>query len=148
VVRRAGNKETGSTSYQVSSVLEIDCILTGQRLHERATSGLATVIERQVAAGLRGTCQAWFDARRQSKVRTVIEPIGDNPDGTCDFDETELNWADCPVLPRSDMLAVIERHKALNGRAVNLFTKKGQPRSDLLEYQIGPHLYLSACVTM
>jgi hypothetical protein len=43
----------------------------------------------------------------------VIEPIDDNPDGSCDFGEPELSWADCPMLPRSEMLAVIERQKAL-----------------------------------
>jgi hypothetical protein len=66
----------------------------------------------------------------------VIEPIDDNPDGADDFCEPELNCADCPMLPRSDMFALIERQKALGGRTVNLFRNalKGQPRSDLLEY--------------
>jgi hypothetical protein len=50
----------------------------------------------------------------------VIEPIDDNPDGADDFCEPELNWADCPMLPRSDMFALIERQKALGGRTVNL----------------------------
>jgi hypothetical protein len=61
----------------------------------------------------------------------VIDLIDDDPDGVRDFAEPEPDWANCPMLPRRDMLAVIERHKALNGRAVNLFRKKGQARSDL-----------------
>jgi hypothetical protein len=65
----------------------------------------------------------------------VIDLIDDDPDGACDFDEPELNWADCPILPCSDIFALIERHGVLDGRAVNLFRNalKGQPRSDLLE---------------
>jgi hypothetical protein len=73
----------------------------------------------------------------------VIDPIDDDPDGACDFEEPGPSWAECPMLPRSDMLAVIERHKALDRRAVNLFRNalKGQPRSDLFEYYLGPNLY-------
>ena len=62
----------------------------------------------------------------------MIDAIDDDPDGADDFAEPEMNWADCPMLPRSDMLAVIERHRVLDGRAVNLFRKKGQARSDRL----------------
>src|SRR5260370_27464696 len=72
-----------------------------------------------------------------------MEPIDDDPDGAREFDEPELNWADCPMLPRGDMLAVIERYKDLDGRAVNLFRNALQrkPRSDLFEHYLGPHLY-------
>jgi hypothetical protein len=47
------------------------------------------------------------------------------------------------MLSRGDMLAVIERQKDLDGRAVNLFKNalQREPRSDLLTHYIGPHLY-------
>jgi hypothetical protein len=53
----------------------------------------------------------------------VIAPIDDDPDSACDFDEPEPgpSWFDCPMLPRGDMLAIIERKKDLDGRAINLF---------------------------
>jgi hypothetical protein len=55
------------------------------------------------------------------------------------------SWFACPMLPHSDMLAVIERHKAVNGRAMNLFRNALQrkPRLDLLEHYIEPHRYNS-----
>ena len=73
----------------------------------------------------------------------MIDLIDDDPDGVRDFDEPEPDWANCPMLPRSDMFALIERQKALGGRAVNLFRNalKGQPRSDLLDHYLVPHLY-------
>jgi hypothetical protein len=73
----------------------------------------------------------------------VIDLTDDDPDGACDFAEPELNWADCPMLPRSDMLTVIERHTKLDARAVNLFRNAllRKPRSDLFEHYIGPNLY-------
>src|SRR6201998_2787230 len=73
----------------------------------------------------------------------MIDPIEDDPHDTGDVGEPDLSWADCPMLPRGDMLAVIERKRDLDGRAVNLFRNalKGQPRSDLFEHYIGPNLY-------
>ena len=70
----------------------------------------------------------------------MIDSIGDGLDDSPDVPESEgPSWFACPILPRSDMLAVIERHKALDGRAVNLFRNalKGQPRSDLFEHYPG-----------
>ena len=54
-----------------------------------------------------------------------------------------LNWFQCPMLSRGDMLAVVERQKSLDGRAINLFKNalQREPRSDLLRQYIGPHLY-------
>jgi hypothetical protein len=65
----------------------------------------------------------------------VIDQIDDDPDDPTDVAGPGPSWADCPILLCGDMLAVIERHKDLDGRAVNLFRNalKGQPRSDLLE---------------
>jgi hypothetical protein len=73
----------------------------------------------------------------------MIDAIEDDPDDRCDVGEPGPSWADCPMLPRGEMLAVIERRKDLDGRAVNLFRNalKGQPRSDLLQHYVGPHLY-------
>ena len=53
------------------------------------------------------------------------------------------SWADSRILSRTAMLAVIERHKVLDGRAVNLFKNAltREPRSDLFRHYIGPHLY-------
>jgi hypothetical protein len=53
----------------------------------------------------------------------VIAPIDDDSDGARDFDgpAPELRWADCPMLPRGEMLAIIERNKDLDDRAVNPF---------------------------
>src|SRR5690242_13737752 len=71
--------------------------------------------------------------------------MADERNSTRDFDEPEPgpSWFDCPMLPRRDMLAVIERRKDLDGRAVNLFRNalKRQPRSGLLEHYIGPNFY-------
>jgi hypothetical protein len=74
----------------------------------------------------------------------VIDPIDDGLDDSPDVPESEgPSWFACPMLPRSDMLAVIERHRVLDGRAVNLFRNALQrkPRSDLFEHYLGPHLY-------
>jgi hypothetical protein len=56
---------------------------------------------------------------------------------------TDLDWFECPILPRADMLAVIEQHRQLDGRSLNLFRNalERKPRSDLLERYIGPNLY-------
>jgi hypothetical protein len=73
--------------------------------------------------------------------------IGDDlaaePHDTREPDGPDLDWFDSPMLPRSDMLAVIERHKVLDGRGINLFRNalERQPRSDLLDQYIGPSLY-------
>ena len=74
----------------------------------------------------------------------MIDPIEDeNPDDTGDIDEPEMNWARCPTLLPGDMLAVIERRKDLDGRAVNLFRNalERERRSDLFRHYIGPNLY-------
>jgi len=73
----------------------------------------------------------------------MIDAIDDGPDDRCDVGEPGSSWADCPMLPRGDMLAVIERRKDLNGRGINLFRNalKGQPRSDLFEHFLGPNLF-------
>ena len=76
----------------------------------------------------------------------MIEPI-DEEDAedidNVDVGEPGPSWFACPMLPRGDMLAVIERHKDLDGRAVNLFKNalQREPRSDLFRHYIGPHLY-------
>lgn len=58
-------------------------------------------------------------------------------------DAAVFDWFDCALLSRADMLALIERCKNLDGRAVNLFSNalKDKPRSGLLEHYIGPNLY-------
>ena len=73
----------------------------------------------------------------------MIDAIDDGPDDRCDVGKPGPSWFDCPMLPRGDMLAVIERRKDLNGRGINLFRNalKGQPQSGLLEHYIGPNLY-------
>jgi hypothetical protein len=79
----------------------------------------------------------------------VIDAIDDGLDDSPDVPEPEgPSWFACPMLPRSDMLAVIERYEKLDGRAVNLFRKKGQARWIYYNGYIGPHLYLSARDTM
>ena len=71
-----------------------------------------------------------------------MTPINDDLDGAPDFDPGP-NWAECPILSRADMLAVIEGRRDLDGRSVNLFRNalKQPPHSDLFKYYIGPHLY-------
>jgi hypothetical protein len=74
----------------------------------------------------------------------VIDAIDDGLDDSPDVPEPEgPSWFACPMLPRSDMLAVIERYEKLDGRAVNLFRNALQrkPRSDLFEHYLGPNLY-------
>lgn len=73
----------------------------------------------------------------------MIVSIDDHLDDLGAVAEPGPSWFDCPVLPRSDMLAVIERHKDLDGRAVNLFRNALQrpPRSGLFEHYLGPNLY-------
>ena len=73
----------------------------------------------------------------------MIDPIDDDPEDTGDITTPDLSWPDCPMLPRRDMLAVIERHKDLDGRAVNLFRNALQrpQKSDLFKHYIGPNLY-------
>jgi energy-coupling factor transporter ATP-binding protein EcfA2 len=72
-----------------------------------------------------------------------MDPIDEDRDDPGDIGQPDPSWADCPILPRSDILAVIERRKDLDGRTINLLRNalKGQPRSDLLEHYLGPHLY-------
>ena len=76
----------------------------------------------------------------------MIDQIADHPqveDGqeaeelAADIVEHEvprLDWFECPMMSRGNMLAVIERQKDLDGRAVNLFKNAlvREPRSDLV----------------
>jgi hypothetical protein len=73
----------------------------------------------------------------------MIYPVEDDSDDFEDVAEPEPSWADSPMLPRGDMLAVIQQHKDLDGRAVNLFKNalEREPRSDLLRHYVGPNLY-------
>ena len=73
----------------------------------------------------------------------MIDPIEDNRDEPGDVGQSDPSWFDHPILPRGEMLAVIERRKDLDGRSVNLFRNalQRQPRSDLLEHYLGPNLY-------
>ncbi len=73
----------------------------------------------------------------------MIYPIEDDPDDFADVVEPEPNWAECPMLPRADMLAVIEQRRDMDGRAVNLFRNalRRPLKSDLLKRYIGPNLY-------
>jgi hypothetical protein len=65
------------------------------------------------------------------------------PQNIVDCDVHALDWFECPVLSHRDMLAVIERQKDLDGRAINLFKNalEREPRSDLFRHYIWPHLY-------
>ena len=71
-----------------------------------------------------------------------MAPIDDDPYGGRDFGEPEPgpSWFDCPMLPRRDMLGIIERCKDLDGRSVNLFRTafQGKPGSGL--FVRGGHL--------
>jgi hypothetical protein len=73
----------------------------------------------------------------------VIDPIHDDPEDAGENAASDLSWADCPMLARGEMLAIIARQKDLDGRAVNLFRSalQGKPRSDLVEHYLGPNLY-------
>jgi hypothetical protein len=73
----------------------------------------------------------------------VIDPIDLDPEDAGEIAASDLSWADCPMLPRADMLAIIKRQKDLDNRAVNLFRSalQGKPRSDLFEHYLGPNLY-------
>src|SRR5215472_11499493 len=73
----------------------------------------------------------------------MMYPIEDDSDDFADVAEPEPSWADCPILLRSDMLAVIQERGNLDGRGVNLFRNALQrpPQSDLWKHYIGPHLY-------
>ena len=85
----------------------------------------------------------------------MIDQIADRPEVGCwqdaaelaadivEHDVPHLDWFECPMMSRGEMLAVIERQKDLDGRAVNLFRNAlvREPRSDLFRYYIGPHLY-------
>jgi hypothetical protein len=64
----------------------------------------------------------------------VIDAIEHDSDDSDEFGEPGLSWFECPMLPRGDMLAIIQRNKDLDGRAVNLFKNalERKPRSDLL----------------
>jgi hypothetical protein len=73
----------------------------------------------------------------------VIDAIELDPDDIDESGEPGPSWFECTMLPRGDMLAVIQRNKDLDGRSVNLFTNalERKPRSDLLDYYLVPHLY-------
>lgn len=79
----------------------------------------------------------------------MTDLILDGLGGNDDFDRSEPSWLDCPMLPRRDMLAVIERCKDLDGRAINLFRTalQGKPRSDLFEHYLRPHICEAATNT-
>jgi hypothetical protein len=73
----------------------------------------------------------------------VIEIVEFDPMHEDIEDHTDPDWFECPILPRADMLAVIERRRQLDGRSLNLFRNalERKPRSDLLEHYIVPNLY-------
>ena len=75
----------------------------------------------------------------------MIDVIDDDPaiGNIVEHDEPDLNWFECPMLPRGEMLVVIQRNKDLDGRSINLFRNalERQPRSDLFRHFIGPNLY-------
>jgi hypothetical protein len=52
----------------------------------------------------------------------MIDPIDDDPDDPTDVPESEgPSWFERPILPRGEMLALIEERRKVDGRAVNLF---------------------------
>jgi hypothetical protein len=53
-----------------------------------------------------------------------VGELAAEPQNIVEHDEPDLDWFACPMLPRGDMLAVIERHRELDGRSVNLFRKR------------------------
>lgn len=71
------------------------------------------------------------------------DDVAAEPHDIVEPDGPDLEWFDCPILPRSDMLAVVERCKKLDGRSINLFRNAlvRPPRSDLFQHYIGPNLY-------
>ena len=77
----------------------------------------------------------------------MIYEVEDDPDDFADIAEPEPSWVDCPILSRGEMLAVIEKHGNLDGRAKNLFRDALQrpQKSDLFKHYIGPNLYHLTC---
>src|SRR5829696_9175695 len=74
----------------------------------------------------------------------VVEAeLSAEPQNTAEGDRPDLDWFSSPTMGRADMLAVIERCKDLDGRAINLFRNvlNRQPHSDLLRNYVGPNLY-------
>jgi hypothetical protein len=75
------------------------------------------------------------------------DDIDDNDElsAEAEHNERDLKWHECPMLPRAEMLAIIEKcgPNSLGGEAVNLFVNalKREPRSDLLRHYVGPNLY-------
>src|SRR6266446_484344 len=69
----------------------------------------------------------------------MIDPVDDDSDER----EPDRDWFACPMMPRAEMLAMIERHKDLDGRGINLFKNAlgREPRSDLLRHYVAPNLY-------
>src|SRR4051794_23338509 len=54
----------------------------------------------------------------------------------------EPDWFDCPILRRPEMFEEIKRHRALEGRSLNVFSALTRPRrSGLSERYLGEHLY-------
>ena len=85
-----------------------------------------------------------IDEEDPDDIDTVdVGELAAEPQNIVEHDEPDLDWFDSPILPRRDMLAVIERHKDLDGRAVNLFRNalEREPRSDLFRHYVGPNLY-------
>ena len=73
----------------------------------------------------------------------MIETIELDPDDIDESGKAGPSWFECPMLPRDDMLAIIQQNKDLDGRSVNLFRNalERKPRSDLLDHYVRPHLY-------
>src|ERR1700761_4326451 len=69
--------------------------------------------------------------------------VGDEYQDIIEYDVPNLNWFECTMLPRGDMLAIIQQHKDLDGRSVNLFRNalERKRRSDLLDHYVRPPLY-------
>ena len=74
-----------------------------------------------------------------------MDEEGPDVENTGECDEEHLNWYDCPVLPRRDMLTAIVKCKGnvLGGEAINLYriALTQQPRSGLLTHYVEPNLY-------
>jgi hypothetical protein len=72
-----------------------------------------------------------------------VEDSGADHDDLVDHNPPDLNWFECPIMPRGDMLAIIENRSNLDRRGINLFRNFliREPWSDLFYEYIGPNLY-------
>ena len=84
-----------------------------------------------------------IDDDRWGDDAAVTDELAAEPETIADDNVPALNWFECPILSRGDMLTVIERQKDLDGRAINLFKNalQREPVSGLFSCYIGPHLY-------